>query len=241
MNDSRTQLPYDGFKRKLTEFDALKVEMDKFLEDIDQKLTNKQAEFSHEAHIHKQITSELKSIDDDSRKKVSSLSAKELSVKQRLDEAMANLEIQGTKVRELEQDKNEFLETKKQLEAEIKRLNELIDRNRDELRSSDDAFEQRLQSCIGEALKYELFSGMRLEPLDNNQIQFIFFNLDPNDPDRKFSVVVDVGGESFLVGETLPQLSREFLDNAQLELNQHQQLARFLKQVWSQFNSLVSS
>lgn len=241
MNDSRINLVHEGIKKRFVEFDSLKEEMDKFLESIDRTLSNKQADFSHQKHIHQQQTIERKGINERLQKQISDLSLKESSKQQQVTDAMKTLKENEEKVIKDDQERIELQDAVKQVEAEIKRLNQEAIKIQDELKSSNEAFDERMQSHLEVELVYGLFTGMRIEPLDDDEIKLSFFNLDPNDLERNFSVVVNVGGEKYQIGETNPALSREFLENAQLELNQHGRLSRFLKQVWSQFDSLVSS
>ncbi|KAI5962894.1 hypothetical protein KGF57_001333 [Candida theae] len=230
----------EGLQNRFMEFDSLKVELDQFLEGLDNALTNKQADFSHQKHVHQQQTIERKGVNDQLRKQISNLSSKETSKQQQVTDAMRSLKENEEKVVKDNQERNQLQEAVKEVEDEIKKLNQQAAKIHDELRSSNEAFEERMQSHLEVELVYGLFTGLRIEPIDDTQIKLGFFNLDPNNLERNFSVVVDVAGENYQIGETNPPLSREFLENAQLELNRHGRLSRFLKQVWSQFDLLAS-
>lgn len=240
MNDNRIQLAREGIQNKLNEYDALKVEMAKFLVIVDKTLSEKQAKFSHEAHIHRQQTIEQKSTNEELRRQLDALSSKESSVQQKANAVMKKLKENEAVVYKDCQETIELREKRSQINAQIEKLNEEKERVQVELESSFDAYDQRMQSHLNLALVYGLFSGMRIEPVNDDQIKLSFFNLDPNNLERNFSVVMNLGGEDYQIEETSPQLPRDFLENAQMELNQHRRLSRFLQQVWSQFDSLVS-
>ncbi|CCG23458.1 hypothetical protein CORT_0D06210 [Candida orthopsilosis Co 90-125] len=240
MNDNRIQLAREGIQNKLNEYDALKVEMAKFLVIVDKTLSEKQAKFSQEAHIHRQQTIEQKSTNEELRRQLDALSPKESSVQQKANAVMKKLKENEAVVYKDCQETIELREKRSQINAQIEKLNEEKERVQVELESSFDAYDQRMQSHLNSALVYGLFSGMRIEPVNDDQIKLSFFNLDPNNLERNFSVVMNLGGEDYQIEETSPQLPRDFLENAQKELNQHRRLSRFLQQVWSQFDSLVS-
>lgn len=240
MNDNRIQLAREGIQNKLNEYDALKVEMAKFLVIVDKTLSEKQAKFSHEAHIHRQQTIEQKSTNEELRRQLDALSSKESSVQQKANAVMKKLKENEAVVYKDCQETIELREKRSQINAQIEKLNEEKERVQVELESSFDAYDQRMQSHLNLALVYGLFSGLRIEPVNDDQIKLSFFNLDPNNLERNFSVVMNLGGEDYQIEETSPQLPRDFLENAQKELNQHRRLSRFLQQVWSQFDSLVS-
>lgn len=240
MNDNRIQLAREGIQNKLNEYDALKVEMAKFLVIVDKTLSEKQAKFSHEAHIHRQQTIEQKSANEELRRQLDALSSKESSVQQKANTVMKKLKENEAVVYKDCQETIELREKRSQINAQIEKLNEEKERVQVELESSFDAYDQRMQSHLNLALVYGLFSGLRIEPVNDDQIKLSFFNLDPNNLERNFSVVMNLGGEDYQIEETSPQLPRDFLENAQKELNQHRRLSRFLQQVWSQFDSLVS-
>lgn len=240
MNDNRIQLAREGIQNKLNEYDALKVEMAKFLVIVDKTLSEKQAKFSHEAHIHRQQTIEQKSANEELRRQLDALSSKESSVQQKANTVMKKLKENEAVVYKDCQETIELREKRSQINAQIEKLNEEKERVQVELESSFDAYDQRMQSHLNLALVYGLFSGLRIEPVNDDQIKLSFFNLDPNNLERNFSIVMNLGGEGYQIEETSPQLPRDFLENAQMELNQHRRLSRFLQQVWSQFDSLVS-
>jgi len=240
MSDNRIQIIYEGIKRKINEYDALKADMDKFLVDIDKRLSEKQAQFSQEQHNHKKLSLEIESINGGLRKDLTSLSQERLALQRKIDDSITKLESLQSMVSSMLQEKNRLLQLKEEANAEFERLSVSLERRKEALNSSEDAYEERMMGFLGDAVKMELFSGLRLEPVGENRLQFIFFNLDPNDFDRKFSIIVNVEGVNYSVEETLPLLSLDFVDKALLELNQDQQLASFLRKVENQFKLLIS-
>ena len=124
MNDNRIQLAREGIQNKLNEYDALKVEMAKFLVIVDKTLSEKQAKFSHEAHIHRQQTIEQKSANEELRRQLDALSSKESSVQQKANAVMKKLKENEAVVYKDCQETIELREKRSQINAQIEKLNE---------------------------------------------------------------------------------------------------------------------
>ncbi|KAM9902706.1 hypothetical protein OXX80_003429 [Metschnikowia pulcherrima] len=87
------------------------------------------------------------------------------------------------------------------------------------------------QMDVAESTKFEMYAGLKIEAVDEDVLRLRFSNIDASDIDREVSCELDVSGEQFRVGDTLPRLSADQISAMERQLNEKGVFVQFLRQI----------
>ncbi|KAI5957112.1 SPC25 [Candida jiufengensis] len=239
MSQSKIDQVFGSFQKQTNEFETLKLTMEEFVNDIDLKLSNKQSIYLNQQQQHKQQIQELNQITKNLQSEIRKLDEKESQTTIKLNEALHNLESSNLKIEELQSQKQNLINKKTQQETLITSLKQQIIQGQSQLTKTTKDFEHQFQLNLIELSKYELYTGLKIKPKSINEILFSFFNLNPENNENEYSILLGIDDDLYKVLKTEPSLPNDKVDELCDELNKHQRLIRFLKGIRNLFKSYI--
>ena len=185
---------HERLQDQFATFEGLKLEMNDFLIEMDQKLTTKQQLVSQADRSHNHTVAELTKVDKNLLSQLQHLKQKEQNTRDRLDRELSHLETLKHKIEDLASVKSELLKNKEKLDQDIFKLSDAIEQSKAELQISTDSLKRQMATNSLELAKYELYAGLVINVLSENQVEFGFTYVDLKDIDREFRVVLKIEG-----------------------------------------------
>ncbi|KAI5962620.1 SPC25 [Candida pseudojiufengensis] len=239
MSQSKIDQAFNSFQKQTNEFENLKLNMEEFINDLDLKLSNKQISYLNQQQQFKTNLQELNKIVKSLQNEINQLNEKELNTTNKLNDSLKNLQLSNSKIEELQLQKTKLLDQKQNLENQIDNLRFQIKQGENQLEKTHKIFENQFKLNLIELSKYELYTGLKIKPQQNNEITFSFFNLNSKNIDEEYSIKLDINDDNYKYLETSPNLSKELVDELIVQLNQHQKLIKLLKEIRNLFKNYI--
>lgn len=149
--------------------------------------------------------------------------AKEAAETQEMEEA----------IEALSQQKEEHIERRDRLKADIATVQATIKQKREAQAQHQRALEAQARHNIPELRFWEHCLGLKIEASGfdgaEDQLRFVFVCVDERDEEEECWFELAMGGKEYEVNETQPKLEKDRMDEAVERLNEQRELGAFLK------------
>lgn len=133
----------------------------------------------------------------------------------------------------LTQQKEEHLERRDRLKADIATVQGIIKQKRDGQAQHQRSLEAQARHNIPELRFWEHCLGLKIEASGfedtEDQLRFVFVCVDERDDEKECWFELAMGGKEYEVAETEPKLEKDRVDEAVERLNETRELGAFLK------------
>ncbi|CAI5755842.1 unnamed protein product [Candida verbasci] len=238
--ESTTIRSYERLQENIKLFEKLKIDMIDFQSDIDTKLNKKQQETQSTIYKYQQEVNQIQLEKQNRTNQVNELTEKRDALKSKLREKLSKLETQKLQCDELITKKHELIKTKNQIEIEIQQVTEEIRVKDDEFLKSSQQMYQQMDQNEQELDKVQTYMGARIQVINDDSFAFIFKNLEIENLDNEYEVVIKVG-DSYNIESTDPELNKNDIKKVENDLNSHLQLIKALKEIRTLFKKLATA
>ena len=133
----------------------------------------------------------------------------------------------------LTQQKEEHLERRDRLKADIATVQAIIKQKREAQSQHQRSLEAQARHNVPELRFWEHCLGLRIEASGfdgaEDQLRFVFLCVDERDEGKECWFELAMGGKEYEVAETQPKLEKDRVDEAVERLNENRELGAFLK------------
>lgn len=216
--ESRLEVLNDKFNNFIT---RQKTEIIKSKEDY----TNRLKQLRNE---HKEISKSLQS-----------LAQREAELLKVIEREVHDSNTSQSRLNELKIKEKTLSEERKSLEKSVAELQEKANKRREELSKLRLNQEKQAEINLPEILVYENLLGFKIEGLKDDILKLVFKNIDSNDPQRQFFLVLNVSEHLYKIEETTPVLSESEQSSLLEEFNSSRDFTKFLKNTRASFKKLI--
>ena len=136
-------------------------------------------------------------------------------------------------IRALTHQRDEHLERRDRLKADIVTIQQSIKQKREAQAAHQRVLEAQARHNIPELRFWEHCLGLKIEASGNNegndQLRFVYSCVDERDSDRECWFELDMGGKEYEIAGTQPKLERDRVCEVVERLNNTRELGWFLK------------
>lgn len=183
----------------------------------------------------KQLRNEHKEIS----KSLQSLAQREADLNKVIEREVQDSNTSQSRLNELKIKEKTLLEERKSLEKSVAELQEKVNHRREELSNLKLNQEKQAEINLPEILVYENLLGFKIEGLKDDILKLVFKNIDSNDPQRQFFLVLNVSDHLYKIEETTPSLPETDLNTLLEEFNSSRDFTKFLKNTRNSFKKLI--
>ncbi|KAL2081434.1 hypothetical protein ACEWY4_023287 [Coilia grayii] len=212
------------------------------LEDIRSKLllevTNQMDQFEDLHHTHRQI--ERAGLETCLQKSKDDTMFKTMEVfREVFEERHERLKEKSRELPDLISDTEEKSLIKESLLQRIERLKTEQAKKRELIVAQNKANKCRLKELHGMTELFRNYLGLEIRKIHGEKLQFVFRNLDPQDPECAFTFVLRINDEGVYKIESCSPLL-ECMAELEQKLNEHNNFSAFLPNVRKAFKDLIS-
>lgn len=218
-------------KPPLEEFGHVRKEMEDFSSRfhsliLDRKSSMQSKKQQYMSQIKTLETRRLKLQDE-----IESIKIKKGKTSAVINSSLADLRNKQNKVEALSQQLKVLQDDKLLLRQENDTLKEQVRVLQTSLTHTQNDLEAQLRKDEEELTKFEAYLGLKIEAIEENVLNFRFFNVDANNIDSEVTCELNFGGDSFILGATSPKLRPDEVASLTRDLNTHGEIVVFLRQI----------
>ncbi|XP_078488700.1 kinetochore protein Spc25-like [Ciona intestinalis] len=140
-----------------------------------------------------------------------------------LEKTLAELKVVNAEMEKRQEDiETRICNLREQLEENSKKKQEIVEKNENERQKIKEQSELEIQGLEF----YQMYMGLEVHTLRNNRVQFLFYNVFPDDSAPLF-VIVRMDGKTYHITDSEPPL--ENLQQLEDRLNETNNLAGFIQ------------
>lgn len=153
------------------------------------------------------------------------------SINEQKETALATFANTEAMAESLSQDLEKAQATYSSMRAALDAKRSKVQKLSDSLRHTRLNLDSQTQKDEGEATKYEMYTGLIVQSVDQDLLRFKFTNVSNEDVDLEVLVDLYVGDDLYRVLATDPDIPPDSISAMEKLLNEHGQLVVFLKQI----------
>ncbi|ODQ68540.1 hypothetical protein NADFUDRAFT_63961 [Nadsonia fulvescens var. elongata DSM 6958] len=135
--------------------------------------------------------------------------------------------------------KSELVKKYDQLQSEISEVVSRIGKRKEVLASQKQTYIHQISLVEPEILMWENTLGLTIDTTVEGQLEFIFWNIDQSDLERKFEITIDISGAETKALKTNPALEKNIVDGILTDFNKTEKLEVFLTCLRAEFVKLT--
>ncbi|QPG73742.1 hypothetical protein FOA43_001055 [Brettanomyces nanus] len=209
-----------GLEESIEEFEKLKPQMDSLRVKVQEHLKNIQSTLISKRATYEKALAELNNEERELDKKIRDFEKLEQQLRQEISKEIQDRDNSSMKVKEMKVQEEQLIEQTSKFQLDIDKVDEEIEKRLKEVTEERNTLTNQRTIIDDRTFQYEELLGMRIETGgENNQISFIFNNVDPDDFEREVYFVLDPN--QYRIVETSPKLDEAAVTRIMDEFRSH--------------------
>ncbi|GFZ49559.1 Probable kinetochore protein SPC25 [Saitozyma sp. JCM 24511] len=219
------------------EWEPFHAHVEAFLNAIDQYTMDAKTEIARRASEHVDMVRDMKAEKEEVERRITLEREREAVMLATLEQERHTVGDLSSSLARLQQTLSKTKEQSAAVEAELNAVRKEVKAERGEKERQGKVLEQQRGRDAIELQILQEVLGLRIEGVKADELLMRFTLLDPSDPEREFSMIIDVSKHEYTVPNCSPPLSA--LPELLRQLNADRDLYSFIKRVRKAFRALV--
>lgn len=172
-------------------------------------------------------------------KALQNLAQRETELRKITEREVQDSNVSQERLNELKMKEKTLGEERLKLEQSVMNLQEKVNKRKEELNTLKLNQEKQAEINLPETMIYEQLLGFKIEGMKDDVLKFVFKNIDSNDPEKLFIIILDVSEHLYKVNETNPSIPNIELNEILNNFNESRDLTKFLKNIRIAFKKLT--
>jgi len=172
-------------------------------------------------------------------KALQNLAQRETELRKITEREVQDSNVSQERLNELKMKEKTLGEERLKLEESVMNLQEKVNKRKEELNTLKLNQEKQAEINLPETMIYEQLLGFKIEGMKDDVLKFVFKNIDSNDPEKLFIIILDVSEHLYKVNETNPSIPNIELNEILNNFNESRDLTKFLKNIRIAFKKLT--
>ncbi|EDO19107.1 hypothetical protein Kpol_2000p75 [Vanderwaltozyma polyspora DSM 70294] len=216
--------------RGLEDFERLKGEMIEFTEKVDKHLEDRKRTVKDVVDSHKREIEQLVEQNEKLVIHLESLLKEQSSLKHEISTYESSTDEVKTKMKMAQVRKEQIEKELKTLMNESKELDRMLEQKQQEIAKRKEFLSQQIQKDNPEVKIYEKLLGMNIDATKPSTLRFSFNNVLETGSNglNILQIILDISGDQYKVVESSPQLTPNATETLETQLNNTNDIPRFL-------------